>query len=187
VGYYAHCGLNLSKPCVACTFENLISASPYLKLTTSGIPLGGQAVKHRHPPLGISSQGLSTMVIPHWSVAPLVEATGVGGTTTTSAMRVTHPRVATTNKKYNNPLATSMGQGTMAKIKLRPTSIMLPRSTSGKKSMRAATRSLLLKQGGGTVPAGTTTMTTATAYPPSPPASPTSPTQGLQTSRNPQV
>jgi hypothetical protein len=47
VGYYAHRGPNLSKPCVACTFEFLISASPYLKLTTSGIPLGGQAVKHR--------------------------------------------------------------------------------------------------------------------------------------------
>jgi hypothetical protein len=37
----------MSKPCVACTFQFLISASPYLKLTTSGIPLGGQAVKHR--------------------------------------------------------------------------------------------------------------------------------------------
>jgi hypothetical protein len=48
VGYYAHRGPNLSKPCVACTFEFLISALPYLKLTTSGIPLGGQAVKHRH-------------------------------------------------------------------------------------------------------------------------------------------
>jgi hypothetical protein len=47
VGYYAHRGPNLSKPRVACTFEFLISATPYLKLTTSGIPLGGQAVKHR--------------------------------------------------------------------------------------------------------------------------------------------
>jgi hypothetical protein len=47
VGYYAHRGPNLSKPCVACTFEFLISASPYLKLTTSVIPPGGQTVKHR--------------------------------------------------------------------------------------------------------------------------------------------
>jgi hypothetical protein len=47
IGYDAHRGPNLSKPCVACTFEFLISASPYLKLTTSGISLGGQAVKHR--------------------------------------------------------------------------------------------------------------------------------------------
>jgi hypothetical protein len=35
------------KPRAACTFEFLISVTPYLKLTTSGIPLGGQAVKHR--------------------------------------------------------------------------------------------------------------------------------------------
>jgi hypothetical protein len=47
VGYYAHRGPNLSKPHIACTVEFLISATPYLKLTTSGIPLGGQAVKHR--------------------------------------------------------------------------------------------------------------------------------------------
>jgi hypothetical protein len=47
IGYYAHRGPNLSKPCVACTFEFLISVTPYLKLTTSGIPLDGQAVKHR--------------------------------------------------------------------------------------------------------------------------------------------
>jgi hypothetical protein len=50
IGYYAHCGQNLSKPCVACTFKFLISATPYLKLTTLGIPLGGQAVKHRQMP-----------------------------------------------------------------------------------------------------------------------------------------
>jgi hypothetical protein len=47
VGYYAHRGPNLSKPCVPSTFKFLISASPYLKLTTSGIPLGVQAVKHQ--------------------------------------------------------------------------------------------------------------------------------------------
>jgi hypothetical protein len=47
VGYYVHRGLNLSKSCVACTFEFQISATPYLKLTTSSIPLSGQAVKHR--------------------------------------------------------------------------------------------------------------------------------------------
>jgi hypothetical protein len=51
VGYYAHRGPNLSKPCVAFTFKFLISASPYLKLTTSGIPRGGQAVKHQHYPI----------------------------------------------------------------------------------------------------------------------------------------
>jgi hypothetical protein len=62
------------------------------------------------------------------------------------------------------------------KTQSRPTSMMLPRSTSGRKSIRAATRGLLLKQGKGTVQAGTTTTTIATASPPSPPASPTSPT-----------
>jgi hypothetical protein len=45
--YYTHRGPNLYKPCVACTFEFLISATTYLKLTTLGTPLGGQAVKHR--------------------------------------------------------------------------------------------------------------------------------------------
>jgi hypothetical protein len=50
VGYYAHRGPNLSKPCVACNFEFLISVSPYLKLTTLGITLSGQAVKHRQAP-----------------------------------------------------------------------------------------------------------------------------------------
>jgi hypothetical protein len=47
VGYYAPHGPNLSKFCVPCTFEFLISASPHLKLTTLGISLGGQPVKHR--------------------------------------------------------------------------------------------------------------------------------------------
>jgi hypothetical protein len=47
VGYYARRGPNLSKFCVPCTFEYLISASPHLKLTTLGISLGGQPVKHR--------------------------------------------------------------------------------------------------------------------------------------------
>jgi hypothetical protein len=47
VGYYASRGLNLSKFCVPCTFEFLISASPHPKLTTLRIPLGGQTVKHR--------------------------------------------------------------------------------------------------------------------------------------------
>jgi hypothetical protein len=56
------------------------------------------------------------MVIPRWSVAPLEEITGVGGMTTASAMRATRPRVATTKKKYNSPLATSVGQSTTAKI-----------------------------------------------------------------------
>jgi hypothetical protein len=52
VGYYASYGPNLSKFCVPCTFEFLISASPYLKLTTSGISLGGQPVKHRQRVVG---------------------------------------------------------------------------------------------------------------------------------------
>jgi hypothetical protein len=47
VGCYASCGPNLSKLCVPCTFEFLISASPHPKLTTLGISLGGQPVKHR--------------------------------------------------------------------------------------------------------------------------------------------
>jgi hypothetical protein len=37
----------MSTPCVACTFKFLISVSPYLKLSTSGISLGGHAAKHR--------------------------------------------------------------------------------------------------------------------------------------------
>jgi hypothetical protein len=39
------------KLCVPCTFEFLISASPHPKLTTLGIPLGGQLVKHRRQSL----------------------------------------------------------------------------------------------------------------------------------------
>jgi hypothetical protein len=46
VGYYAPRGPNLSKSCVPYTFEFLISASPDPKLTTLGISLGGQPVKH---------------------------------------------------------------------------------------------------------------------------------------------
>jgi hypothetical protein len=45
---------------------------------------------------------------------------------TASAMRATHPRVATMNKKYNNPLATSMVQGIKTKIHSRPAFTMLP-------------------------------------------------------------
>jgi hypothetical protein len=47
VGCYAPCGPNLSKSCVPCTFEFLISAFPHPKLTTLGLSLGGQPVKHR--------------------------------------------------------------------------------------------------------------------------------------------
>jgi hypothetical protein len=47
VGCYALFGPNLSKSCVPCTFEFLISASLHPKLTTMGISLGGQPVKHR--------------------------------------------------------------------------------------------------------------------------------------------
>jgi hypothetical protein len=67
-----------------------------------------------------------------------------------------------------------MGQGITTKIQSRPTSTTLPRSTSGRRSMKATTRGFSLKRGEGTVPAGTTTTTTVTASPPSPPASPTS-------------
>jgi hypothetical protein len=116
------------------------------------------------------------MMIPCWSVAPPEEAMGVGGMTTTSATRATRPRMTTMNKKYNNPLATSGAQGIKAKIHLRPTFTTPPRSTSGRRSTKAATRGLLLKRGEGTVPAGATTTTTATVSQPSPPASPTSPT-----------
>jgi hypothetical protein len=47
VGHYAYCGLNLSKSCVVCTFEFLISAHPNPKPTTLGISLGGQPDKTR--------------------------------------------------------------------------------------------------------------------------------------------
>jgi hypothetical protein len=116
------------------------------------------------------------MVIPRWLVAPLEEATGAGGTTTASAMRATRPRVAIMKKKYNNPLATSVGQSTTAKIQSRSTSMRLPQSTSGRKSTRTTTRGLLLKRGEGTILSGPTMMMTATASLPSPPTSPTSPT-----------
>jgi hypothetical protein len=85
--------------------------------------------------------------------------------------------MATINKKYNNPIATGVVHGIKAKIHSRPTSMMLPRSTSGRRSTKAVMRGLLLKQGEGTVPAGTTTMMIVTVSLPSPPASPTSPIQ----------
>jgi hypothetical protein len=85
------------------------------------------------------------MVILRWSIAHLEEATGVRGTTTASAMRATRPHVTTMNKKYKNPLATTGAQGTKAKIQSRPTSMMLPWATSGRKSTRAETRGLSLK------------------------------------------
>jgi CTP:molybdopterin cytidylyltransferase MocA len=66
------------------------------------------------------------MVIARWLVAPPEEAPGAGGRTTASAMRATHPCVATMNKKYNNPLATSVVQGIKAKIHSRPTFMTLP-------------------------------------------------------------
>jgi hypothetical protein len=39
--------MNLSKLCVPCNFELLISAFPHPKSTTLGIHFGGQPVKHR--------------------------------------------------------------------------------------------------------------------------------------------
>jgi hypothetical protein len=116
------------------------------------------------------------MAKPLMSVAPPEEAPGAGGMTTASTTRATYSRMATM-KKYNNPLATSVVQGIKTKIHSRPTFMMLPQLTSGRRSTKAVTRGLLLKRGEGTVPAGTTMMMTATASPPSPPASPTSPTQ----------
>jgi hypothetical protein len=77
------------------------------------------------------------------------------------------------NKKYNNPLATSVVQGIKAKIHSRSAFMTPPRSTSGRRSMKVATRGVLLRQGEGTAPVGTTMMMTAIASPPSPPASPT--------------
>jgi hypothetical protein len=136
------------------------------------VQLDGQ---HPVSSIGIHPRGLSAMVKPHRSVAPSEEAPGAGGTTTASAMRATHTRAATMNKKYNNPLTTSVVQAIKAKIHTRPAFTTLPRSTSGRRSMKAATRGLLLKQGEGTVPAGAMTMTTGTASLPSPPTSSTNP------------
>jgi hypothetical protein len=117
------------------------------------------------------------MAKPCRSIAPLEEALGAGGTTTASATRATRSHVATMNRKYNNPLATSVVQGIKAKIHWRPAFTTPPRSTSGRRSLKAVTHGLLLKRGEETVPAGATTTMTATASPPSPPASPTSPIQ----------
>jgi hypothetical protein len=60
VGYYAPCGPNLSKSCVPCAFEFLISASPHPKLTTLGISLGGQPVKHRQLARQVGDRRLNT-------------------------------------------------------------------------------------------------------------------------------
>jgi hypothetical protein len=45
---------------------------------------------------------------------------------TANTMRATHPRVATMNKKYNNPLATNVVQGIKAKIHSRLAFTTLP-------------------------------------------------------------
>jgi hypothetical protein len=125
-------------------------------------------------PLGIHPRGLSTMAKPHWSVAPLKEAPRARGTTTASTTRATRPCEATMNKKYNNPLAPSVVQGIKAKIHSRPAFTTLPRSTLGRRSMKAATRGVSLQRGEDTTPAGTTMTTTATASLSSPPTSSTS-------------
>jgi hypothetical protein len=94
--------------------------------------------------------------------------------TVANATRATSPRVPTPNKKYNNPLTnltTSVAQGLKAKLHSRPAFMMLPRSISGRRSMTSVTRGASLRQGEGTVPIGTTTMTTTTASPPSSPTS----------------
>jgi hypothetical protein len=67
------------------------------------------------------------MVIPRWLVTPPEETLVAGGTITASAIRATRSCVATMNKKYNNPLATSVVQGIKTK-----TFMTLPRSTSGR-------------------------------------------------------
>jgi hypothetical protein len=51
VEYYTLSSPNLSKPCISCTFEFLISATPYLQTHHLGaFPSVGVAVKHRHAP-----------------------------------------------------------------------------------------------------------------------------------------
>jgi hypothetical protein len=113
------------------------------------------------------------MVILCRSTAPPEEAPGTEGSTTASATWATNPRVATSNKKYNNSLAnlaTSVTQGLKSKLHLRPAFTMLPRSILGRRSIMAASRGASLRQGEGTIPTGTTTTTTTTS-PPSPPTS----------------
>jgi hypothetical protein len=70
---------------------------------------------------------------------------------------------------------TNMVEGLKAKLHSRLAFTTLPRSTLGRRSMVAATRGVLSKQGEGTVLTGTTTMMTMTVSPPSPPTSPTNP------------
>jgi hypothetical protein len=72
--------------------------------------------------------------------APLEEAPGTGGTTIASATSATSPRVATVDKRYNNPLAhlaTSVTQGLKAKLHPRPAFTTLPRLILGRRSMMA--------------------------------------------------
>jgi hypothetical protein len=73
-------------------------------------------------PLGFRPRGLSAMAKPRWSVTHPEEALEAGGTTTASATRATRSRVATMNKRSNNPLAISVVQGIKSKIHSRLTS-----------------------------------------------------------------
>jgi ABC-type sugar transport system substrate-binding protein len=66
------------------------------------------------------------MAKPLQLVAPPQEALEARGTTTARAMRATHPRVATMNKRYNNPLTTSVVQGIKAKMHSRLAFTMPP-------------------------------------------------------------
>jgi hypothetical protein len=62
-------------------------------------------------------------------VTPLEEALGTGGMTIASATRARSPRLATSNKKYNNPLAhlaKGAMQGLKAKLHPRPAFTTLP-------------------------------------------------------------
>jgi hypothetical protein len=63
---------------------------------------------------------------PRRLVATPEEALEAGGTTTASATRATRPRVATMNKRCNNPLATSVVQGIKAKIHSSAIFMMAP-------------------------------------------------------------
>jgi hypothetical protein len=119
----------------------------------------------------------------------LEEAPDFGGTTIASSTRTiqsamanptaSSPRVATSNKKYNNPLAhlaTGVMQGLKVKLHLRPPSKTLPRLILGGRSMLAATRGASSRQEEGILPTDATTTTITTASSPSPPTSPRNPT-----------
>jgi hypothetical protein len=122
------------------------------------------------------------MVTPCRLVALLEEAPGTGGMTITSATRARSPRVATSSRRYNNPLARlAIGatQGLMAKLHPSPAFTTFPRLILGRRSMMAVTRSASSRQGERPIPKGTTMRMTTNASPPSPPTSLGNPTQRI--------